>query len=101
MSKAIFISIAVAMTNAATCLLLIPQTNSAFQLWFDMGVRRTMADKIEHIAALIAAFPIATWTMALHPARVSNEALIVSIIGNSFLWAACTYFALRRRKALP
>ena len=88
--------------HALLCLWLIPPTNEAFQLWFDTGTPMSKADGVGHLVALMLSFPAALWTLTLHPARVSKQELLMSVVANSSSWAACLFLILawlRRRAA--
>ena len=90
-----------AVIHSLLCLWLIPWTNGAFQLWFDTGAPMSNAERMGHLVALVLSFPGALRTLAQHPARVSTEALVMSVIANSSLWAACLFLVLAwlRRRA--
>ena|SRR5215210_3389759 len=88
--------------HALLCLWLIPPTNEAFQLSFDTGTPMARADSIGYLVALVLSFPCALWALSQHPAGVSTEALVTSVVANSSSWAACLFLILawlRRRAA--
>ena len=102
MRKAAVTAFIFAAAHALTCLWLIPRTNTAFQSWFDTGAPMSKAEGIGHLVALALSFPVAFWTLTLHPARVGIWALVISVVVNSSLWAACLFVILvwlRRRAA--
>lgn len=94
MRKVAWAAFIFAAAHALTCVWLIPRTNTAFQLWFDVGAPMSKAEDIGHLVALVLSFPVALWTLTLHPARVSTGALVISVVVNSSLWAACLFASL-------
>ncbi len=103
MRRAICGTLLFAVVHAVASLWLIPRTNIAFQHWFDTGSPMSKSESIGYLVALILSFPVAVRTLALHPARVGTQELVISVVANSSLWAACLYFALmwlRRKRHL-
>ena len=94
--KAICIALAVGVIHAAICLLLIPQANAAFQVWFDIGSLQSASVRFGYVLSLVLSFPIAFWTLLLHSARISTMAFVTSIVLNSLLWSLCLYLILVR-----
>jgi hypothetical protein len=94
--KSISIALAVGVIHAAICLLLIPWANAAFQVWFDTGSPQSAAERFGYVVSLVLSFPIAFWILWLHPARVSTQAFVASIVLNSLLWSLCLYSIMVR-----
>jgi hypothetical protein len=102
MRKAAMTAFIFATIHALVCLWLIPRTNTAFQSWFDTGAPMSKVEGVGHVVASALSFPVALWTLTLHPARVSTGALVMSVLVNSSLWASCLFALLvwlRRRAA--
>jgi len=94
--NAIWIAFAGGVIHAAICLLLIPWANAAFQVWFDTGSPQSVAERFGYLVSLVLSFPIAFWILWLHPALVSTQAFVASILLNSLLWSLCLYLILGR-----
>jgi hypothetical protein len=94
MRKMALAALMFAVVHALLSFWLIRWTSEPFQLWFDTGARMSKGEGLGHLAALILSFPCALWTLMRHPARVSTEALVMSLAANSSLWAACLFLIL-------
>ena len=103
MRKAFFTALVFAAVHAAATLMIVPWANAAYQRWFDTGISLTPAEGFGHLLSLALSFPVALWTLTLHPERVSTQALVASVAANSLLWAAGVYFIARQlwRRAAP
>jgi hypothetical protein len=94
--KAISIALAFGVIHATICLFLIPWANAAFQVWFDTGSPQSAAERFGYLASLVLSFPIAFWSLWLHPARISAQAFVASVVLNSLFWSSCLYLIMVR-----
>ena len=89
MRKILVLAVILGVVNAGVCIWLIPFSNVPFQRYFDTGAPMSVSETRAFVLALIAAFPIAEWTMVIHPDRVSRGALITSAVLNGLGWGLC------------
>ncbi len=100
MNATTFIRIVVpACLYAVAGLLLVSFANERFQLWFDTGYTLTSFERFAYCAAFILSFPIATWGVLLHPARINKAILFVALLLNGALWSWIILAATKRRRA--
>ena len=99
--KAIWIAFAFGVIHATICLFLIPWANAAFQVWFDTGSPQSAVERFGYLASLVLSFPIAFWSLWLHPARIGTQEFVTSVALNSVLWSVCLYFILIRFSRRP
>lgn len=75
-------------------ILLIPDANKSYQQYFDTGEAMSRVDHTASLIASILSFPIASWSLAVHPVYVSFYALVLSVAANSFLWGIVGFLIL-------